>query len=415
MQFLLLFFCESESGRHCIHNLSISRFLDHKCIHVDRYAVRMYTCAQNNRWIHVYTHMLMVDWLTLEVPFSHHPIDSGRIEKIGATGELEWTTNCGQSVEGSFDSSLYVRSIGSDSERCLETGAVIQKCSHLRIDGNPSKFLQGHNIFGSDSVIDLARSVLTAVCGALNLPYNFDMLKRVGQSKVTRIDITSSFALRDRPDVLAWLRAAELKARTRSGRPQSKGSTVYFQKNSRRWSLKFYSKGQELEAGKKHQLSNQIPCDLQNHLKQFANNLLRCELTLRSMELKDLNLNTVDKLTPEKLAWCFKEYLGRVEMNKQVLLPDDKAMELPRCVVSTYELWKQCADLRQLLPRNTYYRHRKQLLNFDIDIANPPPEDLKSSNVVPLIRVLEAEPVVIPDWAYKTYRGKDRVISLVHR
>lgn len=64
------------------------------------------------------------------------------------------------------------------------------------------------------------------------------------------------------------------------------------------------------------------------------------------------------------------------------------------------QAWESGADLRQTLPHRTFYRYRKELLPFGIDIATLLPKDV--SNVVPLHRVLEAKPVGVPDWAIGT-------------
>ena len=49
------------------------------------------------------------------------------------------------------------------------------------------------------------------------------------------------------------------------------------------------------------------------------------------------------------------------------------------------------------MTKPTFYRVRKQLLAFGIDIAVVN----EKNNIIPLIRYLEAEPVGIPDWAYE--------------
>lgn len=66
---------------------------------------------------------------------------------------------------------------------------------------------------------------------------------------------------------------------------------------------------------------------------------------------------------------------------------------------STYILWNSGEDLRDTLPLRTYYRHRKELLPYGIDIALRR-ESFERSNVVPLVRVLEAMPAAIPNWAF---------------
>ncbi|WP_188694466.1 phage/plasmid replication protein, II/X family [Bowmanella pacifica] len=47
----------------------------------------------------------------------------------------------------------------------------------------------------------------------------------------------------------------------------------------------------------------------------------------------------------------------------------------------------------------TYYRQRKDLMEYAINIDIRPCEKA-SSNVIPMFRVLEAKPAQIPDWAF---------------
>lgn len=334
----------------------------------------------------------MIDWLTFEVPYPHRPLDVSKLMKVSSEGDVEWISLASHEVEGSFDSSIYMRSVGCSGEGMAAA---------IRIDGNPSKFLQGHNIFGSMDVFNLARTVFVKCLSSAQIPYSFDMMQRLSNASVTRVDITKSFQLRNRADVLAWIRAAEFKSRSRSGRPQTKGGTLYFNKSSRRWALKFYSKGQEIQAGKGHSLPKSFTKLQVDYLTAYADPLLRCEIMFRSLELKTNGINALSDLTAEKCNELYQTYLGRIEMNAQAKLPDDKAHELPRSLISSYTLWKEGADLRQMLPKPTYYRHRSGLLEYGIDIALACDDSHKSSNVVPLIRVLTAEPVSVPSWAHK--------------
>ncbi|WP_283159726.1 phage/plasmid replication protein, II/X family, partial [Xanthomonas axonopodis] len=68
-----------------------------------------------------------------------------------------------------------------------------------------------------------------------------------------------------------------------------KGSTLYFGQHSRRWSLKLYSKGQEIHArGHGQDAILNLP-----HAVAWADRTLRAELTIRSMELKRMALDQV--------------------------------------------------------------------------------------------------------------------------
>ena len=72
---------------------------------------------------------------------------------------------------------------------------------------------------------------------------------------------------------------------------------------------------------------------------------------------------------------------------------------LPSGLRLAYIAWFTGEDLRTILPKNTFYRYRRKLKEYDIDIALVRDVDNLVDNVIPLIRVLEAEPVGIPDWA----------------
>ena len=197
-----------------------------------------------------------------------------------------------------------------------------------------------------------------------------------------------------RRDVLSWIRSAEHKGKTRSGKSSRKGDTLYFGQHSRRWSLKFYSKGGELDV---HKLPDEL---LKTPLLAHADNILRAELVLRGMELKDKNIQRAKNFTPSFVDALYKEYMSRLEMKSQHKLKNDILINMPRCLQSTYVLWQQGYDLKMTMKESTYYSHWGQLKKYDIDINLPPNDITKMDNVVPLIRVLEAKPAEIPQWAF---------------
>ena len=65
----------------------------------------------------------------------------------------------------------------------------------------------------------------------------------------------------------------------------------------------------------------------------------------------------------------------------------------------TFCAWRDGRDLRAMLSKSAFYRHRSEIrkaLGIDISI---PPTPKADSNVVPLFRVLEARPVGRPAFA----------------
>ena len=292
----------------------------------------------------------MIDWITCEIPCFHIPLNSGSIIKIKSSGEIDWESPSRTIVEGSY----------SDKISCISHGELIDgNATKLRISGNPAKFLQGHNIFGIDDLSRLMHLFTTSLFSKLGInPLQSDIDSIVaGDYSISRIDINYGFRLKSRTDVLSWIRAAEHKAKTRRSRSTRSGDTIYFGQHSRRWTLKFYSKGEEIQVHK-------LPQDLQQTpLLDYADSLLRAEICLRGIELKDRNLHRASELKPEMVKKLFNEYLERLDMAGQQILHDDIVLELPRRLQSTYLLWKDGIDLKKILKSSTYYEHRSSLLN----------------------------------------------------
>jgi II/X family phage/plasmid replication protein len=88
-------------------------------------------------------------------------------------------------------------------------------------------------------------------------------------------------------------------------------------------------------------------------------------------------------------------------MKPNKLLVDDEIDKLSGKVQNTYRKWRAGKNIKKDLPQNTYYRHRRDLLNVGVDISIPPLEVDKPNNVVPMLRPLEAKPVENPQWAYE--------------
>ncbi len=86
-------------------------------------------------------------------------------------------------------------------------------------------------------------------------------------------------------------------------------------------------------------------------------------------------------------------------MSAQAAIASHELESLTRSIRSTYLMWKEGLQVRANMSQTTFYRHRGELLPFGIDIAIP--NDHQSSNVIPLIRIIEAKPVSTPAWAYE--------------
>lgn len=344
----------------------------------------------------------MIDWITTVIPCEHPAeIRDGCFQRIDSNGAVTWSSDRRLAVTGSFESAVQIRTASWESN-----------CGHLEVSGNLAKFFQGHNLWGTDDLSGLVYEFMRWLTlreqeqpRPLVTPSESNVLAwKSGSYTLHRVDVTESFSLPSSGDVLAWLRAAEQTAHLAfRGRGQLvKGSTLYFGKNSRRWTLKLYAKLQEIMAHLEHQPSvANLP-----HALAWAENILRAELVIRGQELKRIGLATGDAWlpldgVPFEASELLRGKLGTMTMTTNRTLSDEAAMSLTSAQRIGYLAWLAGNDLRQNMSASAFYRLRSKLLPHNIDIATLQPSEDRS-NVVPLVRVLEAVPASIPEWAIGT-------------
>jgi II/X family phage/plasmid replication protein len=342
----------------------------------------------------------VIDWATVELPVpASFRLPSDRVCKVSPDGELLWAVDSALIPEGSWGEKLTLRT--------PETGKLV-------VSGNPSKFLQGHNLFGSDDLVSL---VVAATLKALRLIQDsFPVGSRYAQTDlmpsdeclatwvagdflVARADLTFMFHVGSTADVRSWISVAGDAARMRYKNRVSDRGTLYFGrsekgKRAKDEAWKLYCKRDELDA---HQLPAQLPH--RNDLLAYSEGMLRAELTLRRRVLNKFGLLFGRDWSAERVAEIFRLRWELLELSDNVIVPVEVVQALPRHLQAAYLAWQVGMDPEQLYPRTTLYRYRKDILaRTGIDILVPAPK----SNVIPLRRVLSLTPATIPDFARGT-------------
>lgn len=354
----------------------------------------------------------MVDWLTVDLPDPVGlPINSGQVLSVSQDGVVEWTTPKRLQVAGSWSSSMTFRAVGceghTDEHRAswelkAASGNGGPEQSPLQISGNPAKFLNGHNLFGSDCPTDLLTRSLDKARHALWPGLEALPTIDVSQGQISRIDLTASWLLERKEDVLPVLQAIEQSVwcpyRGR-GVFDAGGSTLYFGrtakgKRAKDWALKLYWKGAEVGV---HKLPDPVYCV--PAWKEELDRTIRVELTLRTPELKRLDLRSVGQWIPAKVAQIWEAYVGKLDFGQSTVNLDTVDLNSlglkPRHTLAL-AAWKAGNDMRAAMSRPTFYRLRRELMNetgFDIATRRP------SSNVVPLRRLVNLTPALFPRWA----------------
>jgi len=333
----------------------------------------------------------VIDWLTLRINSDFRP-EAGTVVSLTADGEVEWRIQKRVKVEGSHSSSVQVRSVPYG-------GKLIG--GNLEITGNPAKFLQGHNLFGTADLAPLVQAFVLAVFDRIGYQPTAAEVEqlRVGLVWITRLDVNRNSDFGSRPRALNAVRAlSECAHMSHRGRGSLVGEgTAYWGQKSRYFSLKVYAKGVELD---KHKLPKDLPMVAELH--RFSEGLVRREVTIWARELQRRKLHILANwstlgASPMSL---FDDMFGRLTISEATMKEPSELEAIPPKLRSVYQLWADGHDLRELFPTRTFYRHRKALLALGIDIAVKQPRDV--SNVVPLVVTLVGHEVGVPEWARGT-------------
>lgn len=304
---------------------------------------------------------MQIDWISAVVTSRQFCLngvklyDTGRLITLDRDGVVASQKPAFFTHEGSHDTRIAITSLDGTS---------------LYLSGNPCKFFQGHNLFGSDDASGLlfeAGHHIRRKVGLFPGPETY-RANAYEPPRFTRLDVTRSYRFPSDQIARDWLRTAA-SFRSRHGGALSTGTTVYLGKNSERWSLKMYLKSDELKArGKAHKLSAALAQADRDELTDWATGVVRFELTLRSKEL--------EKLDTFNATAVWHSYWGKLTMNRNALPqePDITVEALPLHLAGHLALWRDGVDLRRVMTKTTFYRVRSQLLAaVGVDISTPPP------------------------------------------
>jgi II/X family phage/plasmid replication protein len=340
----------------------------------------------------------MIDWITARVPCTLPGyINGGAVVFIDAAGDVERSTDRRLQVRGSHESALAVRGGGGE----------------LEISGNPAKWLQGHNLFGSSHPIKLIYHVMRRLVPLLSLTPTLDDRRSwvYGDYDLLRVDTTRMYDLGSNAEVVRFLSGAAMVAKGRYQKASAFGSdTVYIGQRSSRVTVKFYNKLEEMLT-RGHMLPDSLTPGERQMLLEFAEGQLRYELVLRSKELAERGLRSASAWSSDTADRLLDERLGKIELNDALRLAEDVVGQLPPKLVPIYHAWRAGTNLKELYANNTFYRYRRQLLAYDIDIAEVRPREIVSETQYlmgrPLKSFLVGPGVSPPDWA----KGTDLLVG----
>jgi hypothetical protein len=259
--------------------------------------------------------------------------------------------------EGSFDTTVAVRSLDG----------------RVYFSGNPSRFGREDNLFGY-SVRDAYRRA-GAILGLVGITCPF-------APTFTRIDLNTNLSFGTPLAASQYMRVASAAKTSRQRQRAYDGDTVTYGEGSRYFYSKIYLKGVEMQRHNRGALADWV----------FAQGVVRYEAEYKSGFLRGVRGLSVSAVESELMKDFFSRCESHLAETKTLRGVDD----LPARVRTTYIAWLQGYEPRDLLSRPTWYRHRRELQEFGVDIAIPASSLVRGEIPVSVV-IVKPVPLCAPD------------------
>jgi II/X family phage/plasmid replication protein len=298
-----------------------------------------------------------------------------------ATGWVVYELTTG-ALSGSWDERVSIRVMREEwTVPEGQRAAIMQPCApYVLLEGSVHKALLGHNVHGGPlDAVAACRWLVADVAARLEVA-----LADGAAWTVQRVDWTEVYDLGTFAGVQEYVHALKLAEMPRR-RPCTYPGGVYFPGHTT--TVKLYHKGPEFYKHDRKRLMQALGVKPTAELYARANTLLRFEVELHARKLDD-DYRKSSNLQAGKptVAWLTREYLESVhDREAGRLLREGQAdmdtvrtnRAVSRRLKDTYGqtlgnqlfgTWLQLAALGEEvvkveLPRRTFYRHRKQLVD----------------------------------------------------
>lgn len=344
----------------------------------------------------------MIDWFSGLVGYDASALPLKRhLVWTPATGEINYEMDMHTWFQGSFDTKIRLWRVSSDDMiygnaymRVLKASKKLNlhfpSGSIYCVDFNPTKLLQGHNVFGSSvkNTGPVLKMALKRFPSEIRPP-DIECDDLPVSLHRTRVDVAQSFRLGNHADVREWLNHAKDESRTvRGKRIESYGinkgltgcPTVYWS-SPRYWLVRAYCKFCDLEAHPPKIDSTNVDEKLYNELRDYSEGLLRIEVELHGRELADRGtLYEYERSEPpdedDLILW---QYFDKITWGVMKMKADEGIEKLRPSVRMLYKLWLTGADVSSnsgLIKRAAFYKYRKEIIEATgQDISLSPPKE----------------------------------------
>ncbi len=334
---------------------------------------------------------MFIDWITIKQHHckSHSPFHGEIFATLSPDGEKLLRTRTKR-----------VQYAGSDS-----TSITIHSDGHtVYVSGNVGRFNRPDNLFNYDLELTIIKLNQIITQTDIGLPpftkgetyVDNDLKTQTTGAWFPRLDLTQNYAFGSFIKAQRYL--AQLKQiKINRQKIQSYDTSMYWGLGSKKKTLKTYLKSVDLKRTKTKMIKKDM---LQNidHLNNTIkythdNGVLRFELQLKD-QLRLQNLYYWSETTHQQLTEYFQGEIMKLPKSCEHI--DVNLLNSAQQITLLKYMTGQ--DIRSILARSTYYKHRKHFLEkFALDISQP----LKKSELINFLQFhmdVEFTPLSKPDW-----------------
>ena len=220
--------------------------------------------------------LINIDWIHVSIAVKHDPqlISRGIVLHLNNEWDIASAVHHykPQTLRSSYENTLWIKP--------STTGSI-------EISGNFYKFLNHHNVTGSNDLIGLVFDLINHLTALeIGIQPTEQELKDIqdGKFRLFRVDVNKAILFDSKVKALDHLEDLKSTASYPYRKKTTYSNGVYFGMRSKRWCLKFYHKGTEVQAHK----NGEFPLD--DELKALADLMVRAEMRINSYQLKEWDL-----------------------------------------------------------------------------------------------------------------------------
>lgn len=245
--------------------------------------------VQSTQEVNLSSNLFAIDYLKIKVSVTNNPnliSDKVVVPYIKCDGEFTQGQESYSKkwVQGSHSSQIQIKSL-NDRE--------------LLIQGNFFKWLNGQNVTGTTNLIQLVSDTIAKLCEMFDClqPTEDELINlKQGAFQIYRIDLNKALVFESKEKAQHYLALIKEHGTYPRRERELRDNGIYFGFGSKRTTLLYYYKGNEVKSHKRQQVS------LTPELRAYADLVVRCEVRLFSQQLRD---------NESQYGYCWNEDLVR--------------------------------------------------------------------------------------------------------